>query len=222
VGFLVKPLAGLAGPILLVAAWRAGAVARRDIVLGGVLAAGVVAAAYAPFYVGLQTFQGMERSGIFSASPGELVVIGLEAAGWPLDRAMMVARVIANGGFLLIAGVALQALWRGRLTLAAGLAAAFFGYLLLGSQWFNPWYLLWLIPVALTAPSWQLRALALAFALLAPLTYLLQYDARLIVPIVFVPVAVLAIWWRGALGWGSLGAPIAQTAASAPRIPGRG
>ena len=108
------------------------------------------------------------------------------------------------------------------LTLAGGLAAAFFGYLLLGSQWFNPWYLLWLTPLALAAPSWQLRALALAFALLAPLTYLLQYDARLIVPVVFVPVAVLAIRWRAALGWGSPGAPIVPTVASAPRIPGRG
>ncbi|MGE3270898.1 MAG: hypothetical protein AB7P40_19250 [Chloroflexota bacterium] len=221
VGFLVKPLAALAGPFLLVAAWKHSSAARRQAIVGVGAASLLVAAAYAPFFAGLQTFQGMERSGIFSASPGELAVIALEGAGWPLDRAMMVARLLANGGFLLVAGMAILALWRGRLALVAALAAAFFGYLLLGSQWFNPWYLLWLVPLAVLAPGWRLRALALAFAMLAPLTYLLQYDARLVVPFVFVPVALLAVWWRSALGW-PLRAARAPAQAHAPGVAGHG
>ena len=80
-------------------------------------------------------------------------------------------------------------------------AAVLFGYLLVGSQWFNPWYLLWLVPVAVAGTDSRMRVLALTFALLAPLTYLLQYDARLVVPCVFVPTAVLAVWHRAALGW---------------------
>ncbi|MGE3912868.1 MAG: hypothetical protein AB7K36_26155 [Chloroflexota bacterium] len=221
VGFLVKPLAALAGPFLLVAAWKHSSAARRQAIVGVGAASLLVAAAYAPFFAGLQTFQGMERSGIFSASPGELAVIALEGAGWPLDRAMMVARLLANGGFLLVTGMAILALWRGRLALVAALAAAFFGYLLLGSQWFNPWYLLWLVPLAVLAPGWRLRALALAFAVLAPLTYLLQYDARLVVPFVFVPVALLAVWWRSALGW-PLRATRAPAQAHAPGVAGHG
>ncbi|MCC7369369.1 MAG: glycosyltransferase family 39 protein [Chloroflexi bacterium] len=220
-GFLVKPLAGLAAPVLLIAALRSGGRARRDIVLGAAPAAAIFLGAYAPFFVGLTTFQGMERSGIFSASPGELVVIALEGAGWPLDRAMSAARIVANGGFLLILGVALQALWRGTLNLPSALAASFFGYLLFGSQWFNPWYLLWLLPLALATPGWQIRGLALAFVLLAPLTYLLQYDARLVVPLVFLPVGMLAIWWRAALGWPLVARP-GLSAGSSPGTAGRG
>jgi alpha-1,6-mannosyltransferase len=202
VGFLVKPLAAVAGPVLLMAAWRAGARPFRELLIGAGIAAVVVALAYAPFYAGLQTFQGLERGSIFSASPGELLVIALEAAGWPLDRAMLVARLAANGSFGVLALAALWAVWRRRLGLAGGLAAVLFGYMLLGSQWFNPWYLLWLLPVGLLASDWRSGALAISFALLAPLTYLLQYDARLVVPAVFLPMLLLAAVWRGALGLG--------------------
>ncbi len=212
VGFLVKPLAAVAGPVLLVAAWRAGPRPFRDLIIGAGVAFGLVVLAYAPFYAGIDTFQGMERGSIFSASPGELVVIALEAAGWPLDRAMLVARSLASGGFMLLALAALWAVWQRRLGLAGGLGAVLFAYLLLGSQWFNPWYLLWLLPVALLAPDWRLRALAVGFALLAPLTYLLQYDARLVVPAVFVPMATLAAFWHGALGVGRTSQPTGSVA----------
>jgi len=201
VGFLVKPLAAVAGPVLLVAACRSGPAARREIVQGGTLAALLVVAAYAPFFAGLGTFQGLERGSIFSASPAELVVIGLERAGWPLESAIAIARVLAGGAFLGLALWALWALWRGRLTVPGTVAAVVLAYLLVGSQWFNPWYLLWLGPVAMLTPGRGLRIVALAFALLAPLTYLLQYDARLIVPLVFVPVALLAVRYRASLGW---------------------
>lgn len=215
VGFLVKPLAAVAGPVFLVAAWRAGPAARRALVVGGVVAAVVVALAYAPFYAGPDTFQGLERGSIFSASPGELVVLGLEAAGWPLDRAMLVARLLAGGSFAALALAGVWAVWRGRLPLAGGLGAVLFAYLLLGAQWFNPWYLLWLLPVAAVAPDRRLRAVSLAFALLAPLTYLLQYDSRLVVPAVFLPVAALAVAWRGALGFGATH-PVGSGAVAGP------
>jgi alpha-1,6-mannosyltransferase len=201
VGFLIKPLAAVAGPPLLVAAWRAGGRARLELLIGAVMAALLVVLAYAPFYEGIETFQGLERGSIFSGSPAELLTIGLQAAGWPLDQAMAVARVAAGGSFVLLSLLALWALWQGRLALASALSAILFAYLLVGAQWFNPWYLLWLVPVAVVAPDARARVLALAFAVLAPLTYLLQYDARLVVPAVFVPLALLAIWHRGALGW---------------------
>ena len=201
VGFLVKPLAAVAGPVLLIAAWRAGPAARRQIVVGGVLAGLVVVLAYAPFFGGLSTFQGLERGSIFSASPAELTVIGLEGAGWPLDRAMAAARAVWGGAFVGLSLVVLWGLWRGRLVLSSALAAVLLVYLLVGSQWFNPWYLLWLAPLAVVTPDSRLRMVALAFAVLAPLTYLLQYDARLIVPLVFVPVAVLAVLFRASFGW---------------------
>lgn len=222
VGFLVKPLAAVAGPVLLIAAWRAGTPARREILVGCGLAALLVLAAYAPFFAGLATFQGLERGSIFSASPAELVVIGLEGAGWPLDRAMAVARALAAGSFAALSLAALWGLWRGRLTLAGTIAAVLLAYLLVGSQWFNPWYLLWLVPFAVVVPDRRVRIVAVAFAVLAPLTYLLQYDARLVVPLVFVPAALLAVRYRASLGW-SPGARLAlPRTARAPHVAGHG
>jgi alpha-1,6-mannosyltransferase len=186
--------------------------------IGSLLAGMVVILAYVPFFEGIETLQGMERGSIFSASPAELVLIGLQAIGWPLDRAMNTARLLASSAFGILTLVALLALWRGRLVLGSALAAIVLGYLLVGSQWFNPWYLLWLVPLAILAPDWRLRALTLVFALLAPLTYLLQYDARLVVPLVFGPVAALAVWWRASLGW-TLGA---GESPRVPKVAGRG
>jgi alpha-1,6-mannosyltransferase len=222
VGFLVKPLAAAAGPVLLVAAWRAGPVARREAVLGGALAALVVVLAYAPFFGGLSTFQGLERSSIFSASPAELVVIGLEGAGWSLDRAMTVARVLSAGTFIGLSLVALWGLWRGRLVLPSALASVLFFYLLVGSQWFNPWYLLWLVPLAMVAADRQVRILAVTFVVLAPLTYLLQYDARLVVPLVFGPLTVLAVLFRASLGWSVGSKLVLQESVGVPRVAGHG
>src|SRR5215213_9926741 len=130
VGFLVKPLAAVAGPPLLIAAWRAGPKARIEAMMGALLATMVVVLAYVPFFEGLQTLQGLERGSIFSASPGELAVIGLQGAGWPLDRAMAAARLLALGVFAALALASLLALWRGRLTLGAALAAVLLAYLL--------------------------------------------------------------------------------------------
>ena len=127
---------------------------------------------------------------------------GLPLLRTPSRRARFARRrIMALGAFLGLALLALWALWRGRLALPAALAAVLFAYLLVGSQWFNPWYLLWLIPVAVLAPDASTRILALGFALLAPLTYLLQYDARLVVPFVFVPTALLAVRFGAALGF---------------------
>jgi hypothetical protein len=221
-GFLVKPLAALAGPALLIAAWNAGGRARREVLIGSLLAALIVVLAYAPFFRGLGTLQGLERSGIFSASPAELVVICLEAIGWPLDQAMTAGRVFATGSFGVLALVALFALWRGRLDLAGAVASVLFAYVLVSSQWFNPWYVLWLVPIAMLAPDWRTRTLAIGFATLAPLTYLLQYDSRLVVPIVFVPVALLAVRWRAALGWTRGRAPIAPGAVADASMGGHG
>jgi alpha-1,6-mannosyltransferase len=222
VAFLVKPLAAVAVPVLLIAAWRAGPAARRGALAGAGLGAMTVVVAYAPFFGGLETLQGLERGSIFSASPAELLLIGLEGLGWPLDRAMAVARLVAAGSFVLLSLIALRAEWRGLLAPTTAVGTVLFLYLLVGAQWFNPWYLLWLVPVAVVAPSPRLRALALLFSALAPLTYLLQYDARLVVPVVFGPVALLAIWWRAALGWvHAQPAPIPRSVRT-PGVAGRG
>ena len=129
VGFLVKPLAAVAGPVLLVAAWRAGPAARREVGRSAwlwrrcVVVAGVRAVLRRP-----QTFQGLERGSIFSASPAELVVIGAGRAPAGRSTARWRRRGCWRRG-----GVRrcwrwprCWALWRGRLTLASALAAVLF------------------------------------------------------------------------------------------------
>ena len=216
VGFLVKPLAVVLGPVLLVAAWRAGGPARRDAAIGIALAAVGVLVAYAPFLNGLATFQGLERSDLFSASPAELLMLGLSGAGFPLDQAMVASRAVTLGAFAALTVVILVGVWRGSLSVTVASAALLLSYLLVGAQWFNPWYLLWLLPVALMSPETRLWRVAVLFSLLAPLTYLLQYDARLVVPLVFLPTAGLALlWWVVPAMQGS-SAPAAPAAVPSP------
>src|SRR5690606_22846039 len=117
IGFLIKPLAAAAGPVVLIAAWRSGPRARIEVMMGSVLAALVVILAYVPFFEGVQTLQGLERGSIFSASPAELVMLGLQGIGWPLDQAMQAARLLASGTFVLLSLVSLWALWQGRIAI---------------------------------------------------------------------------------------------------------
>ena len=78
---LIKPLALALAPLVLVAAVRAGKVQLRQAVAGMALSAVLAVAAFAPFWSGLDTLQGMARAELFTDSPGAALVRGLELAG---------------------------------------------------------------------------------------------------------------------------------------------
>ena len=122
-------------------------------------------------------------------------------AGLPLGQTHLLAGMLANGLFLLLLTVLLRAVWLARLPLPAAALGVFILYLLVGAQWFNPWYLLWLAPLAALVPEAPPRALGIAFTMLAPLVYPLDSEARPIVLAIFLPMAVLAVRWRAWLGW---------------------
>jgi hypothetical protein len=105
---------------------------------------------------------------------------------------MTLTRNVVRGLFVALYAALAVALGLGRLSLPAAALGAFLAYLLVAAQWFNPWYLLWLIPFAGLVPDRRLRVVAVTFALLAPLTYPFKHDARILVPVVFLPVAILA------------------------------
>ncbi len=200
-GALVKPLALVVAPILFAVAVRRAEHARRDVAWGIGIGGLVLALAHLPFWEGPATLQGLARGNIFSASPAELLLLALQGAGVPLELAILVAASFAAGLFVLGLVPVLLAVWAGRLSAVVASLSVFFLYALIGAQWFNPWYLLWLAPFAALVPEAAPRALGIGFSLLAPLVYLLQYQALAVVMAVFLPMAILAVHWRAWLGW---------------------
>jgi hypothetical protein len=195
---LVKPLALALAPLLVIASWRPPSFTPLAAAIA--LAIMVVAAAYAPFWAGPATLQGLARGNLFSTSPAKALLELLETLGLPFDRALAVAAGAATAGFLLLLAVLLLAVARRRVTLLPAATAVFFLYLLVGAQWFNPWYMLWLVPFAALAAAGPPLVLSLAFALLSPVVYAMR-DSWPVVAVVFLPIAVLAVRWHTWLGW---------------------
>jgi alpha-1,6-mannosyltransferase len=200
VSLLVKPIAVALLPLLLVASLR-----RREawprLLQGLGLAGALVVLAYLPFWQGPDTLQGLARQELFSASPAALLLEALQATDLPEELALTVASFTAQSLFVLALLPLLYAVWRGRLWLPAAACGLYFFYGLIGAPWFNPWYLLWLAPLAALSPPGPQRQAALAFTLLAPLVYLLQYENLPIVLTIFLPLALLAYCrppWRTA------------------------
>jgi hypothetical protein len=102
---------------------------------------------------------------------------------------------VANGLFVLLAARLLWATWTDRVPLLAAALGVFFVYLLVGAQWFNPWYFLWLAPFSALVPERVPRLLGLSFMLLAPITYPIR-DAFPVLSLVFLPASLLAVYWR--------------------------
>ena len=107
----------------------------------------------------------------------------------PVD-AIRWAAAAATSAFLACLALAGIGLWRGRIDLIGASLAALLAYVLVGAQWFNPWYLLWVAPFAALAGSGRLRLPAVVLMLLAPLVYPLEYATWPIMWLVFAPTAV--------------------------------
>jgi alpha-1,6-mannosyltransferase len=195
---LVKPLALALAPLLVVS-WRRPP-PFSHLTTGIALAVAVVAVAYAPFWAGPATLQGLARGNLFSTSPAKALFELLELIGLPYERALAVSSTAATAAFLLLLGLLLLAVARRRVALVPAAAGVFFLYLLVGAQWFNPWYMLWLVPFAALAAAGPPLALGLAFSLLSPLVYAMR-DSWPVVAVVFLPIAVLAMRWHAWLGW---------------------
>ena len=215
VAALVKPLALALGPLLLVAALRQGG-SRREAVWGIGHGAGLVVLAYLPFWAGLATLQGLARGHVFTTSPATVFLGSLEGAGLAPDHAMLIASAAATGLFLVGFVALLRAVWSGRLPFVPAALGVLFLYLLVGAQAFHPWYLLWLAPLAALVAEGPPRALGVAFTLLGPLVYLFQHRPLPVVLWVFLPMALLAVWWRAWLGWPGLVGTAATTGRPSP------
>jgi hypothetical protein len=203
---LVKPLALALGPLLLVAAVRAGSRPTREAVEGIVIGAALTLVSFAPFWSGPETLQGMSRSKLFTDSPAAALVRGLNLVGVPPETAMtagsLMVQVLFGGAVLLMCA----ALWSRRLRLEAATCGVYLSYCLVGAQWFNPWYVLWFAPL-LPLATGGVRHVSVAFMVLAPLLYALDPETLVSVAVIFIPSYLLVWRYRHALGWPSHSSP---------------
>lgn len=111
-------------------------------------------------------------------TPAALAQINrLFAHGKPFSAEAVRAAVSQAGTIVLLFGLGWQSwqVWRHGRALAAAFAGLLLWYILASSQWFQPWYVLWLLALYALRPQRLSWAWLTAWALAAQGSYLLQY-----------------------------------------------
>lgn len=102
----------------------------------------------------------------------------LQPLGYPALDARDVRSIVSTaGGVLLALGLAWQCrrLWLGRCSIRDAFWGLMLWYLLACSQWFQPWYVLWLLGLFALRPDAATFVSLTAWAACAQASYLLQY-----------------------------------------------
>lgn len=159
----------------------------RIFVGGGALSIAIAAVCYAPFWVGFKTFTGLGQqlgATYFNGSIAELIFAALQwGAPGPKSSGLGSAiRLLLYGIYLAYLAIQTRYLWqRGRAVTVAVLAQmagkVIFATLVLVTFWYQPWYIVWVLPLAALAPDSILRRHAATLALGGMLTYVIQYFA---------------------------------------------
>jgi hypothetical protein len=179
----------------------------------GLIALLLIVVAYWPYWEGLKTLANITvREKFLNAAPLAIVTHTL-SQWWHVD---IVRPIISRVGSALLGVGLLWQMWQiwraGR-----GLRAASFGlftwYLIIASQWFQPWYILWLLALLALRPSRATFGWVETWAISAQASYLIQFfilrwigwpgnqlpAQRLYLLLIFVP--PLVVWtiqrWRG-------------------------
>lgn len=102
----------------------------------------------------------------------------LQPLGYPeLDARAVRSLVSTAGTVLLVLGLVYQCrrLWLGRCSMRGAFWGLLLWYLLACSQWFQPWYALWLLGIFALEPDGKRFAWLSIWAMAAQASYLLQY-----------------------------------------------
>ena len=146
-----------------------------------VIGIALIALCYAPFWAGIQTFTGLGQQirpqyynssivGFIAAPLEQLVSTNKQAA---LDKTI---RLLCYAAFACYTLIQIQRLWRrgADVTMRDVITAAAkitFATLLIITFWFQPWYVIWLLPLAALAAEPFVRRQGMFFALGALMTY---------------------------------------------------
>jgi len=173
---LIKFVSLLLVPLLALHVLRTGDRRARVWTIAGLVAGlAVVALAYLPFWEGLSTLDtARHQSSILANSPAA-VTARLLSHAVPLATAERITRGAFGGLFGALYLAVLWTLLRQRRSfesLLAAMTTALFFYLAVAAFWFQPWYLVWLLPLAALLPHRRLAAVAAVFTLTAALMYI--------------------------------------------------
>lgn len=154
---------------------------------GGALSIAIAAVCYAPFWVGFKTFTGLGQqlgATYFNGSIAELIFAALQwGAPGPKSSGLGSAiRLLLYAIYVVYLAIQTHNLWgKGRAVTVAVLAQmagkVIFATLVLVTFWYQPWYIVWVLPLAALAPDNILRRHAAMLALGGMLTYVVQYFA---------------------------------------------
>jgi alpha-1,6-mannosyltransferase len=171
-GGLVKAAALAALPVLGVSALRTAKQPLRFAVTGAAACVVVAGVTYAPFWVGWDTFVGLTALDTrFTASPATLLKLGMTGmlGNGPAESA---ARLLAVGLFIVLLAYQLRKVRGDFEGVGVRVFAALALLLAIGTLWFQPWYVTWIIVVAPFGGR-HARRLALLWSAGALCTYLL-------------------------------------------------
>ncbi len=140
-----------------------------------VLSAVLIVVAYIPYWQGWPTLDNIAlRERLLNAAPLAILIHTL--AQWlPGD---LVRTVVSRAGSaLLVAGLLWQMwhIWQEGRDLRTACFGLLTWYLVIASQWFQPWYVLWLLALLALQPSREHFAWIETWALAGQASYLLQY-----------------------------------------------
>jgi hypothetical protein len=175
---LVKAIAVLAVPLVIIWAvrrWQAGQVRLRTLAAGGALGAALAVGAYAWLWAGPETLLHVVRVnqalGIANSLP--YAVIRLSSRFAVVDATYLAPTVRLAGYLLFVVCYALIAarLWRAPATLPRAWFDASFAFLLVGTAWFWPWYVTWLLAAGSLVTDRRRQRAAIAYSVAAALLY---------------------------------------------------
>lgn len=217
---LVKYVGGLVAlPLLLYAllvAWRGDWRERGHIALGALLGLATAIAVVAPFWVGPRTFTVfLTFTDYYIFSPYEIALRVLLRFRVPLSTAKQILQPLALAAFVLVFLASLTFLRTQPRRLIQVGALGIAAYLILAAFWFQPWYVSWLLTVAVLLPYSRFATLALLFsfgALMLDAVWLIAWRLNwygghltigraVTVLFVFGPVLAYLLWWGGTTVW---------------------
>jgi hypothetical protein len=141
----------------------------------GLITVVLIVVCYAPYWEGTKTLANITlREKFLNAAPLAILTYTLSQR-WSID--VVRPTISMMGSAILAIGLLWQMwqIWRYDRDLRTACFGIFAWYLIIGSQWFQPWYVLWLLAMLALQPSRETFGWVETWAISGQASYLLQY-----------------------------------------------